>query len=64
MTLTNHTRRIEELTGDVVYHVDAREYPKAHLVLDEMQSKLFALRRHIEHLQNVTDFAARPAGGD
>jgi hypothetical protein len=36
----------------------------AHLRLDELEGKVHAARRHIDHLQNVTDFAARPAGGD
>lgn len=64
MTLTNNTRRIEELTGAFTILVDNKKYEEAHIVLDEMQAKIHALRRHIEHLQNVTDFCARPAGGD
>ncbi len=64
MTITNHIRRIEELAGDVIYLVDHKDYEMAHLRLDELEGKVHAARRHIDHLQNVTDFAARPAGGD
>lgn len=63
MTLLNHTRAIEELSGKVVYHVDAREFERAHCALDDIEKKVHEARRHIDHLQNVTDFAARPAGG-
>lgn len=62
MTLTNHTKRIEDLSGAFTILVDNRKYEEAHIVLDEILSKVYALRRHIEHLQNVSDFCARPAG--
>ncbi len=64
MTLTNHTRRIETLANDVVHHVDRKEYEQAHCCLDDIEKKVHAARRHIDHVQNVSDFAARPAGGD
>lgn len=64
MTLTNHIKRIEDLTSAFTIMVDNRKFGEAHIVLDEIQSKTQALRRHIEHLQNVTDFCARPAGED
>jgi len=61
VTLTNNTKRIEELSGAFTILVDNKKYEEAHIVLDEIQSKVHALRRHIEHLQNVTDFCSRPA---
>ena len=64
MTLTNHIKRIDELSGAFTILVDNRKYEEAHIVLDEIQATSHALRRHIEHLQNVTDFAARPSFGD
>ncbi|MBA7636118.1 hypothetical protein ES703_43733 [subsurface metagenome] len=62
MTITNHTRRIEELAGDVIHSVDAREYPNAHCALDDIEKEVRAAHRHIDHLQNVSDFCARPEG--
>ncbi|MBA7609968.1 hypothetical protein ES703_17171 [subsurface metagenome] len=62
MTLTNNTRDIETLANDVVHHVDRREYEQAHCMLDNIERKVHEVRRHIEHLQNVRDFCARPAG--
>ncbi len=64
MTLTNNTKLIEDLAGAVTILIDNKQYAEAHLVLDEMESKVHAVRRHVEHLQNVTDFCSRPAGGD
>ena len=64
MTLTNNTRRIEELSGIVTTLVDSKKYEEAHCALDEIEKKVHAVHRHIDHLQNVTDFCARPAGGD
>lgn len=61
MTITNHIRRIEELAGHTIVFVDAREYEQAHCALDDIEKKVRAAHRHIDHLQNVTDFAARPA---
>jgi len=62
VTITNHTRRIEELAGSVIHYVDAREYPNAHVALDDIEKEVRLAHRHIDHLQNVTDFCARPAG--
>lgn len=62
VTITNHIRRIEELSGGVIHLVDARDYENAHMLLDEIEKKVRAAHRHIDHLQNVTDFCARPAG--
>ncbi len=62
MTLTNNSRAIEALANDVVHHVDRKEYAQAHCVLDNIESKVHEIRRHVDHLQNVADFAARPAG--
>ncbi|MBA7556759.1 hypothetical protein ES705_49478 [subsurface metagenome] len=64
MTLLNNTRAIEELAGQVVYHVDAKEFEKAHCALDDIEKKVHETRRHVEHLQNVGWFAVRPAGGE
>ena len=64
VTLTNHVQNIELLAGSVLAHADAREYELAHVALDDIEKKVQAIRRHIDHLQNVTDFCARPAGED
>ena len=64
MTLTNHTKRIGELVADVIYHADAREYPEAHLAIDDIEARARCLHRHIDNLQLVSDRAARPAGED
>ncbi|NVM23068.1 MAG: hypothetical protein HWN68_14955 [Desulfobacterales bacterium] len=64
MTLTNHIRKIQELAGGVSYLCDQRKYHEAHVDLDKLQCRLYAVRRHIEHLQNVVDFCPRPAGDD
>ena len=62
MTLTNNIQSIEGLANDVVHHVDRKEYERAHLVLDNLERKVHEVRRHVDHLQNVRDFCARPAG--
>jgi len=62
MTITNHTRRIEDLANDVIHFVDRREYPNAHAVLDDIEKEVRLAHRHIDHVQNVSDFCARPAG--
>jgi len=62
VTLTNHTKRIDELTGAFTILVDNKKYEDAHIVLDEIQSKVQSLRRHIDNLQNITRFTVRPAG--
>jgi len=62
MTITNHIRRIEELAGHVIIFVDSRKYEQAHCLLDDIEKKVRESHRHIDHLQNVTDFCARHAG--
>ena len=62
MTLTNNTARICELAGMVNGYADRREYEKAHCALDDIESKVRKLRRHIDNLQNVSYFCKRPAG--
>jgi len=62
MGLTNNIQRIEQLSGECLHHVDQKEYHQAHLILDAMEMNILQVRRHIEHLQNVTDFCARTAG--
>ena len=64
MTLTNNIRNIEELGNFVIQYADAKEYKHAHVALDDIEKKVHAIRRHLDHLQNVSDFCARPAGGD
>lgn len=64
MTLTNHIRAIETCSQLILKHCDEKDYPLAHLDLDVIESKVRILRTHIDHLQNVTDFAARPAEED
>ena len=63
MTITNHMQRIEVLANDTLQHVDRKEYERAHIILDELVKKVHEAHRHIDHLQNVRDFCARPAGG-
>jgi len=63
MTITNHAQRIEQLAGDVVRHADDRAYHQAHSALDDIEIKCRLIHRHIDHLQNVSEFAARPPGG-
>ena len=62
MTITNHIRRIEDLASEVIDHVDAREYQKAHCALDDIEKKVRAAREHIDHLQFVTYFSLASAG--
>ena len=64
MTITNLCRDIETYSNDVIHHVDRREYCRAHLVLDEIEKRVRGAHRHVDHLQNVTDFASRPSGGE
>ena len=64
MTLTNHTKRIEELASAVTILCDSRKYEEAHCALDDIETKVHALRRHVDDLQNVHKFCARPAGED
>ena len=63
VTLTNHCSRIQELAHQVTSHADQRNYPVAHSALDDIEKKVHEIRRHLDHLQNVLDFCARPAGG-
>lgn len=62
VTLTNHIRNIQDLAPQVIEFADAKEYPLAHCALDEIEKEVRRVHRHIDHLQNVTDFCARPAG--
>jgi len=64
VTITNHIKRIDELASGVLRLVDLKDYENAHLLLDDIEKKVHAAHRHIDHLQNVTDFCARPAGED
>ncbi len=62
MTITNHIQRIQSLADDVLQLVDHKDYGNAHILLDEIEKKVRLAHRHIDHLQNVSDFCARPAG--
>lgn len=64
MTLTNNISGIQTLAYEIQQHVDRKEYDRAHLVLDDIEKKVQEVRRHVDHLQNVRDFCARPAGED
>jgi len=64
VTLTNHIRNIEDLAPQVIEFADAKEYPLAHCALDDIEKEVRRVHRHIDHLQNVSDFCARPAGED
>jgi len=56
VTLTNNTKRIEELAGAVMILCDNKKYEEAHVALDDIEKKVRELRRHIDHLQFVTQF--------
>ena len=62
VTITNHIRRIEDLASEVIGHVDAREYQKAHCALDDIEKKVRSAREHIDHLQFVTYFSLASSG--
>lgn len=62
MTLTNNIQRIEALAGVLTTLCDSRKYEEAHCALDDIESKVHALRRHVDNLQLKSDYAARPAG--
>ena len=62
MTLTNNIRDIETFAQLALKHADAREYEKAHCDLDVIETKVRALREHIDHLQDVTPRALVPSG--
>ena len=64
MTSTTTIVRIEALASECQHHIDRKEYNQAHLVLDGLEMNVRGLRRHIDHLQNVIDFASRPEGSD
>ena len=64
VTLTNHIRTIQDFASTCLIHVDRKEYPQAHICLDDIEARVRAVRRHIEHLQNVRDFCPMPKGGD
>jgi len=64
VTLTNHIRNIEDLAPQCMEFADAKQYPLAHCALDDIEKEVRKLHRHIDHLQNVSDFCARPAGED
>lgn len=62
VTLTDNIRRIEELSNHVIVYADAREYEQAHIALDDIESKVHAVRDHIDHLQEVSPRVPVSAG--
>lgn len=64
MTITNNTKRIEELVGAVTILVDNRKYEDALCAIDNIENCCLALKNDINHLRLKADSAARPAGGD
>lgn len=60
MTITNHLRRIEELTNHVTVYVDSRNYAEAHEALDEIESRCREAHEHIDNLQSVFSQAFKP----
>jgi len=60
VTITNHIRNIEDLAPQVIEFVDARQYSLAHCALDEIEKEVRRSHRHIEHLQNVSEFCPIP----
>ncbi len=63
MTLTNNTQRIEELAGAVTILADNRKYEEAHCALDDIESKVHAVRRHLEKLQWLEPKGTTPKYG-
>jgi len=64
VTLTNNTKRIEELAGAVTVLCDNRKYEEAHCALDDIEAKVHALRRHVDNLQEIQRRQAEPAEKD
>ena len=62
VTITNHIRRIEDLAEQVIEHVDARDYQKAHSALDDIGTRVRLAHEHLDHLQTVTPRVPVPAG--
>jgi len=62
MTITNHIRRIEELSGHVLVFVDAREYEQAHCALDDIEKEVRLSHEHIDNLQLVKTRVLASAG--
>lgn len=54
VTISNHIRRIEELSEAVIAHVDSREYREAHSALDDIEARARAAHAHIDHLQSLS----------
>lgn len=64
VTLTNNIRIIEASAQLALQHCDEKDYPHAHLDLDVIVAKVRIIRTHIDHLQNVLDFAPVCKGED
>ncbi len=62
MTFTNHIMKIQEHSNLVIKHMDARDYPSAHVDLDNIEANVRSVRDHIETIQSCADRSARPAG--
>jgi len=62
MTITNHVRRIQELSHEVILHVDGKAYGAAHCFLHDIEKEVHLAHEHIDHLQSVTAYANRPPG--
>ena len=57
MTLTDNIRGIETHAQLALKHADERDYAKAHSDLDVIESKVRAVRHHLDHLQGVLPHA-------
>lgn len=60
MKITNHIRKIQEHANLVSKHVDAKDYPKANVDLDNIEANVRSVRDQIESIQSQADFCARP----
>ena len=61
MTITNHVRRIQELSDLVIEYVDDREYAKAHTVIDAIEKRARLAHEHIDDLQDLVSPSLVPA---
>ena len=63
MTITNHTKMIEFLAGQVIADVDDRNYSAAHNDLDDIATRVRLAHEHVDHLQLIAERTFVPAGG-
>lgn len=64
MTITNHIRKIEELSEKVIEYVDDREYRQAHHVITSIERRCLLAHEHVDYLQSVTPRDIATSKGD